>query len=124
MGSHTDPTELQPGLTAWTNPGNGFRILKLHYSADPAKRAPEWKQRAMQGMPTRGWLREYELSFEAPLGQAVIPEFGSSHVRPVNPSQARILRGWPHLSSAVTGFEWNTARTLAFGPRDRGERKC
>jgi len=99
-----DATELIPGLVAWTNPGNGFRVLKLHYTADPAKRKPEWKEQAKAGMPERGWLREYELSFEAPLGDAVTPEFSSANVRAVKPlSGARILRGWDFgaLSPAV-----------------------
>lgn len=94
MGSPTEPTELLPGFTTWDNPGNGFHVVKLHYTADPAKRTPEWKSRAMQGMPLRGWQREYELSFEAPLGAAVVPEFGTTHVRSFAPSKARILCGW------------------------------
>ena len=90
-----DTTELIPGLTTWVNAVNHFTIVKLHYSADPAKRDPAWKESAKQGMPERGWQREYELSFEAPLGLAVTPEFSANNIRvtKVLPG-ARILRGW------------------------------
>src|SRR5207249_11794235 len=50
------------------------------------------------------WQREYELSFEAPLGAAVLPEFSHVNVRPTKIIRdARILRGWDFgmLSPAV-----------------------
>ena len=103
MPGVVDTTDVIPGLSVWTNPGNKFRVAKLHYTADPAKRTPAWKESAKQGMPDRGWAREYELSFEAPLGQAVIPEFSAANIKAIQPSHGRILRGWDFgaLSPAI-----------------------
>jgi hypothetical protein len=63
-------------------------VLFLHYSADPYKRTPEWFHKekfgtTVEGVPIPGasgvdeytWRREYELSFEFPVGEPVIPEF-------------------------------------------------
>lgn len=89
-------TTLGPGMTFWHNPKNGFAVLKLHYSADPAKRTPEWKQAASKAMPLRGWKQEYEIAFDAPAGRPVFEEFSAAEmVRPfpVLPG-ARLLRGW------------------------------
>ena len=95
MAGVEDATEVIPGLTTWVNPGNKFRVVKLHYTADPAKQTPTWKALAKEGMPERGWMREHEISFETPEGLPVIPQFSAANVRvlPILPT-ARILRGW------------------------------
>jgi hypothetical protein len=85
-----------PGVTEWTNPKNGVHVVEVHYTADPAKRDPAWLARAKQGMPTRGWLREFEISWEVPDGEPVFPEYQPATMRRevrVNPS-ARLLRFW------------------------------
>jgi hypothetical protein len=88
--------EPLPGLRAWTNPRNGFSVLRIHYTADPDKRTPEWLEAARAGMPERGWRREYELDWHAPEGEPVLPEFDPTlHVRAQKVDGAlRILRGW------------------------------
>jgi hypothetical protein len=59
------------GFTAWTNPINKFRIVAMHYTADPRKRTPEWKAREQEGMPHSLWLREYEMQFSLMAGSPV-----------------------------------------------------
>jgi len=96
---------MPEGIRTWTNPVNRFRVLRLHYTADPAKRSSAWRLAAKAGMPDRGWNREYEISFESPEGEPVFPEFQpSTMVRdvPILPD-ARLLRGWDfgHVCPAV-----------------------
>src|SRR5678815_3094688 len=68
---HVEIEELQQGLRTWVNPINGFRVLKLHYSADPAKRTPEWKLNEKKKYGEAEWNREYELIWESLEGRAV-----------------------------------------------------
>lgn len=60
-----------PGFAAWTNRLNKFRIVAMHYSADPRKRSAEWKRRESEGVPLSIWLREYEMQFDVSAGRPV-----------------------------------------------------
>ena len=60
-----------PGFCAWTNPINKFRIVAMHYTADPRKREPAWKAREQEGMPLSLWLQEYEMQFGIRSGMPV-----------------------------------------------------
>jgi hypothetical protein len=88
--------EVIPGLWEWDNLRNKFHVLRLHYLADPEKRTPEWKARALQGLDRRGWEREYEISFATGAGEPVFPEFDAAQmVRPFHIlPQARWVVGW------------------------------
>jgi len=84
------------GVTEWRNPRNGFFVLRLHYTADPTKRAEAWKQKTSEGLSLRAWQREYEISWTTPEGEPVVPEFDANkHVRDL-PIQrdSRLLRFW------------------------------
>jgi len=84
------------GVTEWRNARNGFFVLRLHYTADPTKRAGEWKKKTSEGLSLRAWQREYEISWSSPEGEPVVPEFDPNlHVResPVT-RDARLLRFW------------------------------
>lgn len=59
---------------------NGFAVVQVHYSADPAKdpHTPEgkyWLQQAKLGMPEASWRKEYEIDWFARSGQLVYPWF-------------------------------------------------
>lgn len=84
------------GLETWRNPTNQFFVCKIHYTADPAKRDPLWRESAKAGMPDRGWRREYEIDFTAPKGEPVVPEFDPTiHVKEIPWLRGlRPLRGW------------------------------
>jgi hypothetical protein len=71
-----------PGFMAWTNRGNGFRIVRMHYTCDPRKRSAEWRAREKKGVPESIWQQEYEI-------------------------RARVKAGRP-----VFQFEWNEATML------------
>jgi len=87
------------GLRIWRNRSNGFAVIELHYSADPKKRAPEWRDDAARGLPQSEWDREYELSWDTHAGKPVYgKDFRSStHIwlRDQSPEIGLpILRGW------------------------------
>jgi hypothetical protein len=86
----------RPGVLEWRNPRNGFFVCRLHYSADPNKRSPDWKKKTSEGLSHRAWAREYELSWSSPEGEPVVPEFDSArHVRDVPVVRdAKLLRFW------------------------------
>lgn len=60
-----------PGFAAWTNKRNRFRILAIHYTADPRKRSAQWKLRESEGVPLSIWLREYEMQWSIQSGLPV-----------------------------------------------------
>jgi hypothetical protein len=86
----------RPGVEEWSNPLNGFHVLRLHYVADPAKRDPAWKANASRSMHPRAWRREYEIDWASPEGEPVIPEFDEAiHVKEVTIDPTlRLLRFW------------------------------
>ena len=63
--------ELCHGLKMWTNPINGFTILRLHYTADPTKRSPEWKAEERRKYGEAEWNREMEIMWESLDGRPV-----------------------------------------------------
>lgn len=64
----------QQGLDIWRNEHNRFVICQLHYTADPAKRSPEWEAEARSGLQSARFAREYDLQWDALDGQKVFPE--------------------------------------------------
>ena len=66
----------------------GFRVLRLHYTADPEKDpttelGKRWYDEARKGMPEARWRQEYELDYGALSGQLVFPTFEETvHVVP------------------------------------------
>jgi hypothetical protein len=95
-----DPREqaAQPlaGVTEWRCPRNGIHVVEVHYTADPAKRDPQWQREAKRGMPPRGWQREMEIAWDLAAGEPVLPEYVPALMRRtirVAPA-ARLLRGW------------------------------
>lgn len=90
-----DPT----GIKVWRNRNNKFVIASLHYTADPSKRDPRWREEAKKGMPQGEWDREYELSWDTHAGQPVYgADFNESlhvYLDDVGPEPGLpILRGW------------------------------
>ncbi|MCI0527948.1 MAG: hypothetical protein L0Y56_10980 [Nitrospira sp.] len=63
--------ELAEGLKAWTNPQNGYRVLRLHCYADPIKRTDAYQKEASQGMPRDKFLREFHLVWRSFEGRPV-----------------------------------------------------
>lgn len=67
---------LMKGVEAWDN-NNKFRVVKLHWSADPTKNE-DWADRESAkygGRQSAFWRSEYEIDFGARRGGLVFPEF-------------------------------------------------
>ena len=98
-GIYFNVREVCPGLKTWKNPKNQFTVARLHYSADPAKRTPEWKRMARSGLTFAEWMREYEIQWSSFDG---VPVYGDDFSRSFHvsdlPLQWReghpIVRGW------------------------------
>src|SRR5690606_16018695 len=62
-----------PGLQVWRNPGNGFLVIRTHYTADPSRRG-DWKYRASPkygGLNSWRWQKEQEINWDATSGRLV-----------------------------------------------------
>lgn len=66
------PTE---GVEVWLNPGNKFLVFQLHYSANPEKRDPKYRDSVKSSMPRAQYLQEYELQWDSFSGLPVYPDF-------------------------------------------------
>lgn len=64
----------QEGLVIRRNPKNKFVVARLHYTADPVKRTPEWEAEARMGIDSSTFEREYNISYTAMFGQKVFPQ--------------------------------------------------
>lgn len=89
------------GFEISKNSGNGFTCVRLHYTADPAKRTEEWKKKAFYGMDAKAINTEYEIGWESYAGQPVYGmEFSrDAHVLPARRepdlnANATLIRGW------------------------------
>jgi hypothetical protein len=57
---------------------SGIHCLRLHYTADPHKRSPEWLKEAKRGMNDRSWRKEYEIDWTVASG---LPVYSDDFVR-------------------------------------------
>jgi len=74
----TDAVQYCPGMEAWTNRGNGFRVIGLDYWADPRKQqGTPWETQERKGRTKRDWTRRcYASSTSAP-GRPCSPTSGT-----------------------------------------------
>jgi len=99
LPQYAEVEQLCPGLKAWTNPQNGYRVLHLHCFADPAKRTPEYQREAAQGIPYDKYLREFHLVWRSFQGLPVYRdtwkhEFHVSKEPLKFAPHLPVLRGW------------------------------
>ena len=59
------------GLKEWRNASNGFKVIRLHFSADPARRGPDWKQRMRPGYTQVAWDQEQDIVFTTHAGKGI-----------------------------------------------------
>ncbi|MBP2651946.1 MAG: hypothetical protein H6Q74_2771 [Firmicutes bacterium] len=100
------------GITEYDH--NGVQVLRVHYSADPAKDNPEWVAEQKKGTTTAAWEQEYEINFNYFSGRPWYPEFRRDfHVAkdPIRPVAGRpIVRGWDYGLTPATCFCQTTAK--------------
>jgi hypothetical protein len=94
-GKHYFPID---GVEVWRNPKNEFIVFQCHYTANPLKRDPSWRQRAKSGLSLRKWKQEYEISWESYAGKPVYPDFSlklHTSATTLEPEPGLpLLRGW------------------------------
>jgi hypothetical protein len=92
----------------------GIHILRIHYTADPDKRSPEWVAEQKRGMTAAAWAREMEIDFHVFPGKPWFPEFDyERHVskEELKPIRGRpIVRGWDYGLTPATVFTQTTAK--------------
>lgn len=102
-----------PGITEYDTE-DGFHVLRVHYTADPAKRSEEWKAKEQQGTTIADWEQEMEINFNVPKGRPWYPEFRYDfHVAkaPIAPIAGRpIIRGWDYGLTPATVFAQTSAK--------------
>jgi hypothetical protein len=101
------------GTRVWTNPKNKFLIYELHYTADPSKRDPSYKESIKNSLPLQEYLREYELYWDTFSGQPVYPEFGEIHIIDETPSPT------PGLPMLI-GIDWGLTPAAVIGQYEEG----
>lgn len=67
------------GVEVWQNPKNGFFIMDVNYTANPAKRSAAWVKAVKNSMPIRDFLMEYEKSWHTYEGLPVYGDFDRSY---------------------------------------------
>jgi hypothetical protein len=67
------PTHFFPmeGVEVWRNSKNRFVIFQLHYSANEAKRDPQYRANIKSDLPYSSYMQEYEISWETHHGKPV-----------------------------------------------------
>jgi hypothetical protein len=69
------PVPLAPG-TFFRRTSRGIAVLRVHYTADPSKRSPEWiKKERDRYTDDTTYRLEMEIEYEAKSGELVYPEF-------------------------------------------------
>lgn len=95
------------GITEYET-AQGVHVLRIHYTADPAKRGPEFEAEARRGMSEQDFEREYNINFNAPRGKPWYPEFDyQRHVakESIQPIPGRpICRSWDYGLTPATTF--------------------
>ena len=54
---------------------NGFAVVRLHYTAHPARRTKEWKEAESKKYEPHAWEQEQELNWASRAGEKVFPNF-------------------------------------------------
>lgn len=92
------------GVEVWKNPRNGFLVIDLHYTANPAKRGEEFRDALRKTLPSRRFQMEYEKSWMTFEGRPVYEDFNPLiHLTQTKPDYEvglPLLLGWD--SSGLT----------------------
>ena len=94
------------GLSIKRNDRNGFIVCRLHYTADPRKRSAEWKAAAQQGLPPSKFEKEFEINYQATMGQKAFPEILTKRSEIVVPEGPYFEGKWPSHLQMWGGFDY------------------
>jgi hypothetical protein len=102
----------QKGLRIVQNDKNGFIVVTLHYTADPAKRSSLWKKEAAQGMSHAKFAQEYEIDYTALFGEKAFPEVKERRMEICVKSP--FLEDWPRDLPMWGGFDYGAKNPSSF----------
>lgn len=114
------PQSPMEGVTVWKNPKNGFLVIDLHYTANPEKRGPEFREALKGELPARKFAMEYEKSWETYAGKPVYSDFNENiHLTQKEPQLCiglPLLLGWDSsgLTPAVTISQLQEEQLVTF----------
>jgi hypothetical protein len=110
------PTHLHSsqGLKIVKNPRNGFTVATLHYMADPRKRSKEWRREAARGMTQAKFEQEFEISYDAMLGEKVFPEIKARQTEIILHEGPYQFNDWPHDLPMYAGLDYGARNTSSF----------
>lgn len=109
--------ELVKGLTETRTP-TGICVLRAHYSADPERAKPEWKQRERRKYTSEGaWQREQEIVFSAGGGErlfaGILNTYGHKIIIDPQSSGFRPSPHWNYFGGFDSGKANPTAALVA-----------
>lgn len=104
----------QTGLKIVTNDRNGFTVCTLHYTADPRKRSPEWRDAAKKGLKQSEFEQEYEIVYDAYMGQKVFPEIKARRSEIILHEGPYQDNEWPKNLQMWAGFDYGANNPSAF----------
>ncbi len=96
----------QRGLSIVKNDRNGFTVCTLRYDADPKKRSAEWKREAQQGLSKAKFDQEYEISYDAQMGERIFPEIKDRREEIVYAEGPFLDDHWPSDLPMWGGFDY------------------
>ncbi len=93
----------------WENPKNKFAIFDIHYTANPLKRVPGFRDAIRASMPIKDYMVEYERNWQSFVGKPVFEDY--VRARHESPSRLEpwlglpLLCGWDfgHTPACVIG---------------------
>ena len=66
------------GIEIWKNPKNKFTVFQIHYTANPDKRKPEYRDAMRSSMPLSTYNQEFEISWDTFEGKVVFPDWNKA----------------------------------------------
>lgn len=104
----------QTGLKIVSNEHNGFTVCTLHYTADSRKRSPEWRAAAKKGLKQAEFEQEYEIIYDAYMGQKVFPEIKARRSEIILHEGPYQDNDWPKNLQMWGGFDYGANNPSAF----------
>lgn len=104
----------QQGLKIVRNKQNGFVVATLHFLADPRKRSKDWLVESKRGMSDAKWQQEFNISYDAMLGEKVFPEIKTRQNEIVLHTGPFQFNDWPHSLPMWGGLDYGARNPTSF----------
>lgn len=102
------------GLRIVQNDKNGFAVATLHFTADPRKRSTEWIAESKKGMRAAKWDQEFNISYDAMLGEKVFPELMEKRQQIIIREGPYLNNEWPKNLPMWGGFDYGSRNASSF----------